>query len=778
MAPAELLRITLPSPPEAPAGNSFACPDDVPQTRFYTIATDGRDTGREVRSAIPARGATGEEVIYLSHVVQRYRARNVEVDRLSVQAQRFASADRLFLRGSDVDIDERSVRLSLVGFNGAGWDRVEELRDSVLSPLSTPPGPANLTGEETIGLELNLLLQDGARRTEPPAPVSFFRPKMVSPVPLECTSPRADVLTWRGERREGFRMAARRAGTTRDVLVVFVDGKTGLVLEEQYPPIHEIRTLSLSAPPPPREYANAWQGLFSDAYLGLPGASTHATYHIVSVEPVAMDDFAFLGTPENQTLRRIDRFTLQLDVRRGAPDGTNPPDEADLAPSPYINSDAPVIVDAFRYLKSGGRNGSLPTQRRGYADRAVAEAARIERPAEFWSDPAAVAGLVARYVHQLLPDKTRTQTMKDASSALSDGMGDCTEHAVLFAALMRTAGVPARLVSGMYLARGGSWEFHMWNEFHDGRRWQAIDSAIGPTPDPGAHYVSLSRGASDFAAHRNHIAFFLDRSFSGLAVNLVAAGANGEALHLAAPARGYPLTNDAVAFETLTLIRRGSFRQAERLILEKIHSSAMTLDMEILLAELAFRNRDWPLALSRINALRRRTSLPANVLWLDELEFNIAVHSGDRARADDLFARLAPRLADSIALAIHRAALLHLQDRFTEALATIDNALLGAPDDPLLLQAAVDLMASRAERLTEEQETRALALAQDALLWSHYAQSDILKSVARLYRSLKQPGAETIRRHALLMTPDDPELNEWKATQPDACAPNDGNRKQ
>jgi transglutaminase-like putative cysteine protease len=66
-----------------------------------------------------------------------------------------------------------------------------------------------------------------------------------------------------------------------------------------------------------------------------------------------------------------------------------------------------------------------------------------------------------------------------AMDTLRSGHGDCTEHAVLLAALARAAGIPARTVMGVvYVAEENKFIRHMWNEVWAGQ-WRAIDSAFG-----------------------------------------------------------------------------------------------------------------------------------------------------------------------------------------------------------------------------------------------------------------------------------------------------------
>jgi transglutaminase-like putative cysteine protease len=76
-----------------------------------------------------------------------------------------------------------------------------------------------------------------------------------------------------------------------------------------------------------------------------------------------------------------------------------------------------------------------------------------------------------------------------ALEVLNAGKGDCTEHAVLTAALCRACGIPARVTFGYNLSfRPGEnplYAGHMWNEVFIGGKWIPIDSTSpGTRPDP------------------------------------------------------------------------------------------------------------------------------------------------------------------------------------------------------------------------------------------------------------------------------------------------------
>ncbi|HEX6636332.1 MAG TPA: transglutaminase-like domain-containing protein [Steroidobacteraceae bacterium] len=71
-----------------------------------------------------------------------------------------------------------------------------------------------------------------------------------------------------------------------------------------------------------------------------------------------------------------------------------------------------------------------------------------------------------------------------ALEAFRSRRGDCTEYAVLLAAMGRAAGVPTRVVSGLVYSRsfeGQHYVFvpHVWVHAWTGSAWQAFDAALG-----------------------------------------------------------------------------------------------------------------------------------------------------------------------------------------------------------------------------------------------------------------------------------------------------------
>ncbi|MCP4114288.1 MAG: transglutaminase domain-containing protein [Desulfobacteraceae bacterium] len=136
-------------------------------------------------------------------------------------------------------------------------------------------------------------------------------------------------------------------------------------------------------------------------------------------------------------------------------------DERFLAPGPFIRSDHPGIVS---------------------------QAGRIEKSGD---TPLEKIRAVLRWMDENI-EKRPVLSMPDAVSTLRNRMGDCNEHAVLFAALCRALGIPARVEAGLvYLNH--RFYYHAWNGVYLGR-WITVDSLFNQLPADVTH-IRLASGA-------------------------------------------------------------------------------------------------------------------------------------------------------------------------------------------------------------------------------------------------------------------------------------------
>ncbi len=146
-----------------------------------------------------------------------------------------------------------------------------------------------------------------------------------------------------------------------------------------------------------------------------------------------------------------------------------------LAPAPYLEIDDAAVVALARKAVTAQTDG------------AVAAAAGIE-------------ALVRTHVN----DKSLDVGFATAAEVARTREGDCSEHAVLCAAVARAAGLPSRVVMGLVYVPGmsapgvgprGAFSYHMWSEVLVAADvWKPIDAAIGGYD---ATHLALSR--SDLA---------------------------------------------------------------------------------------------------------------------------------------------------------------------------------------------------------------------------------------------------------------------------------------
>ena len=99
-------------------------------------------------------------------------------------------------------------------------------------------------------------------------------------------------------------------------------------------------------------------------------------------------------------------------------------------------------------------------------------------------DPARVAERLTHWVYGHV-EKRLTVSVPSAVQVLEQRRGDCNEHTVLYVALARAAGLPARAAAGLvYL--DGRFYYHAWPEVWLGA-WVAVDPTSGQLPADAAH---------------------------------------------------------------------------------------------------------------------------------------------------------------------------------------------------------------------------------------------------------------------------------------------------
>ena len=107
------------------------------------------------------------------------------------------------------------------------------------------------------------------------------------------------------------------------------------------------------------------------------------------------------------------------------------------------------------------------------------EVQALNREVPHDDSPRKTAIALEKLVKQRLKGNYST-AMATASEVARSKEGDCTEHAVLLAALLRARKIPSRVVAGLvYSEKESAFGGHMWTEAWLGGQWIPLDATIG-----------------------------------------------------------------------------------------------------------------------------------------------------------------------------------------------------------------------------------------------------------------------------------------------------------
>ena len=83
-------------------------------------------------------------------------------------------------------------------------------------------------------------------------------------------------------------------------------------------------------------------------------------------------------------------------------------------------------------------------------------------------------------------EKKPVLSIPDAVTTLRTRVGDCNEHAALFAALSRSVSIPARVAAGVTY-HDGTFYYHAWNEVCINGKWISLDTTNNQFPADVSH---------------------------------------------------------------------------------------------------------------------------------------------------------------------------------------------------------------------------------------------------------------------------------------------------
>ncbi len=213
-----------------------------------------------------------------------------------------------------------------------------------------------------------------------------------------------------------------------------------------------------------------------------PLAKPHQSQEVVyRVELANADPTEVFADGLTQKVRSLGPHTAEITVTRRSPLAErNGMENHEGAPAEYLTANSILQLEDAR-LKQ------MAAEAKGDA-----------------TAPAKVAINLEQYVHGAMKQHDFSQGFATAAEVAESRAGDCTEHAVLLAALARINGIPSRVAIGLvYVEAAAAFGYHMWTEvFLDGQ-WIPLDATIG-RGGTSAAYLKLNdsslEGASAYSS--------------------------------------------------------------------------------------------------------------------------------------------------------------------------------------------------------------------------------------------------------------------------------------
>ena len=157
-------------------------------------------------------------------------------------------------------------------------------------------------------------------------------------------------------------------------------------------------------------------------------------------------------------------------------------DPQDLRPS-AADPEAARYLAAERFIESD--DAAIVAEAQAAVARVEGARARAER--------------LVRYVNGLL-EKKPTVSLPSAREVLRTKVGDCNEHTVLYVAMARALGIPARIATGVAFTRGAFY-YHAWPEVYvDTGLWLPVDPTFNQFPADATHLRFATGGLEKQAA--------------------------------------------------------------------------------------------------------------------------------------------------------------------------------------------------------------------------------------------------------------------------------------
>lgn len=135
-----------------------------------------------------------------------------------------------------------------------------------------------------------------------------------------------------------------------------------------------------------------------------------------------------------------------------------------------------------------------------YGKAAIKKAGELTKGLE--TDEQKITAIYQYLVGNVTYDYDKLETLRydylpDIDGIIAGGKGICYDFASVFAAMLRSQGIPAKLVKGY--AKGVS-GYHAWNEVYDGEagKWETIDTTYDSQMNAAKQKYSMIKNSADY----------------------------------------------------------------------------------------------------------------------------------------------------------------------------------------------------------------------------------------------------------------------------------------
>ncbi len=436
----------------------------TPRTEWMGIYQKGRKVGSLQRQLVPAEHGYQWQERWRMHLQLLGTSQMLHTEIRAHTDQRYALRDfsvSIQSGGVDFRVTGAVVGPAQTSQHVQDETAVYEFRGQMTTGGETSPFTFPIHEPLYLPATTHLALRHGSLQPGEERTFRIFNPLSMRPGTITVTTLGPATLSLHGQTVITTKVAGRFAGTTvhiwldQDGNVVKEEAPLGLVLlresqeeavrdgRRENPPFDLVASTAIRVPQP----------------LPDPGALSQLRVKLAGVP----DDMPFTFPPRQQQqdnivivrreeVTRLTTYTLPQ---------THPEFADDLMATPFIQSAHPLLMAQAQDILGTERDALHATQQ------------------------------LLNWTYETL-GKIPTVGMPTALDALRSKQGDCNEHAVLFTALARASGLPARVAAGVvYL--DGAFYYHAWSEVWLGQ-WIAVDPVLGQFPADATHVKLVAGG--------------------------------------------------------------------------------------------------------------------------------------------------------------------------------------------------------------------------------------------------------------------------------------------